>query len=389
MTDQTADLHTRRPSVYLDQWVWIRLAKVVAGRPADTGDEAVLTAVRQAADAGVAFPLAATHYFETLAITDPRQRNDLAAVMGPLSRFLNLPRSLSLVRNQMLTALHVQYGRPTFRPARPTVLDLGVGWAMAGTRVPLKIMYDDPTPRDATDDDVPDLSVKLRSLGQLGETRIIAGPSDEEIPQLREIGYQPEVVEGVTRSRLAREQQFADYLAKQRISRSELRAWVMCRELIHEYYDLLVELLNEYRLDPYRMFKSDDIERGSMRQDIMRLCDAVPTMCVAADMKMEIFRNPQRRWTVNMMHDIDALSLAIPYCHIVVPDRDAADLLTRSNAHTRYGTHVTSRLRDLPAALAELDISDGLQNLSGWDEVGPPAPFCSRDSDITWHTTQP
>jgi hypothetical protein len=56
--------HTHRPSVYLDQWVWIRLAASNAGRPKEAGDPAVLEAVRAAKDAGVAFVLSATHYIE-------------------------------------------------------------------------------------------------------------------------------------------------------------------------------------------------------------------------------------------------------------------------------------------------------------------------------------
>jgi hypothetical protein len=379
-------LHTYRPSVYLDQWVWIRLAKVAAGRPDHPDDIAVLDAVTRSADAGVAFPLAATHYFESLAITDPRQRNDLAAVMAPISRFLNLRSTTNLVRHQLLTALHEQYGRPAFRPSPPTVLDLGVGWAVAGARVPLKIMIGPRSSwREATEADDPNLRTKLRSLGQLGEAHLIAGPADDEIAQLRERwGYRPEVAEESTRSRLAWEQLLADYLVHERVSRVELRVWVMCRELIHEYYNLFTEILREYRIDPFGIFAQGPIQPGSMRTDIMRLSDAVPTMRVAADMKLEIFRNPQRRWTVNMMHDIDALSLAVPYCHIVMPDRDAAHLLTRSNAHIRYGTKVITRLGDLPGVLADINVPDNLDNLSGWDHVGPAAPFCATEADISW-----
>jgi hypothetical protein len=87
---------------------------------------------------------------------------------------------------------------------------------------------------------------------------------------------------------------------------------------------------------------------------------------------------------VNMMHDIDALSLAVPYCHIVMPDRDAAHLLTRSNAHIRYGTKVITRLGDLPGVLADINVPDSLDNLSGWDHVGPAAPFCATEADISW-----
>jgi hypothetical protein len=51
------DLHPPRPCVYLDQWVWIRLAKAAKGEPREASDLQVLAAVQDAAENGVAFPL--------------------------------------------------------------------------------------------------------------------------------------------------------------------------------------------------------------------------------------------------------------------------------------------------------------------------------------------
>jgi hypothetical protein len=94
-----ADIRCPRPSAYLDQWVWVRLAKAALGRPKEPGDLAVFEAVRDAADAGVALPLSATHYIETSRIADPRRRRDLAAVMAPMSRVLNLMHGGGLIRH--------------------------------------------------------------------------------------------------------------------------------------------------------------------------------------------------------------------------------------------------------------------------------------------------
>ena len=73
------DLHTHRLSVYLDQWVWLRLAKADIGEPREDADTEVLAAVRRATAGGVAFPLSATHYMETSRITSPQRRG----VLGP------------------------------------------------------------------------------------------------------------------------------------------------------------------------------------------------------------------------------------------------------------------------------------------------------------------
>jgi hypothetical protein len=381
-SSQPRTFHTARPSIYLDQWVWIRLARANVGRPDQPNDVAVLAAVHAAAARGVAFPLSATHYFETLSVTDPRQRRDLAAVMGPISRFLNLRAPGQLVRHQLLTVFHELYGRPAFRPSPATVLDLGVGWAMLGERVPLKIMTRGRE-REATDDEVPGRREMLRALGQLGEMQSLAGPADDEIPRLRALGYRPEVSRASTASRIAFETDFEQRLRGVKVDRDELRVWIMARELSHEHLDTFNDILAEYRLNFDHMFQFDPLVSGSARTAIMRMSDLVPTMRVAADMKLEIFRNPQRHWTVNMMHDIDALSHAVPYCHVVTADKDAADLLARSGAQSRYKTRVVTKLGDLPAAIAQLPrTSVAEQNPSGWDHIGPPSPFCSDDSDI-------
>ena len=86
MTACGLDLHTATPSVYLDQWVWFRLAKAAAGEPREPTDVAVLEAVRDASAAGVAFPLSTTHYMETSKITDPAHRARLARTMASVSR---------------------------------------------------------------------------------------------------------------------------------------------------------------------------------------------------------------------------------------------------------------------------------------------------------------
>jgi hypothetical protein len=51
-----------RPAIYLDQWVWVRLAKADLGDPGEPSDAAVLAAVREAFARGVLFPLSTPHY---------------------------------------------------------------------------------------------------------------------------------------------------------------------------------------------------------------------------------------------------------------------------------------------------------------------------------------
>jgi hypothetical protein len=54
----------------------------------------------------------------------------------------------------------------------------------------------------------------------------------------------------------------------------------------------------------------------------------------------------------NDMLDISALSVAIPYCDVVVTEKFWADLATRRGLGKKYGTAILADLRELPGALA-------------------------------------
>ncbi|MGI5493222.1 hypothetical protein [Microtetraspora malaysiensis] len=378
--DTAPDLHTARPSVYLDQWVWIRLARANVGNPAEPLDNDALDAVRTAAAAGVAFPLSATHYFETTRIKHPKQRSDLAAVMAPISRLLNLRAQEPLIRHQILLAMHETFGRPAFRPDSPAVLGLGAFWAILGKHVPLRLMKGQ---REAEADNFPELATFLRSANQLAETKLLAGPRDEEISRLRALGYSPEEIDASNKSRLDWEAQYKKWLEGNPTKISEMRVHLVVRELIHEHFDTLASILTEYRLDISRLMHADPDVPGTMRADMMRFCDRIPTMRIAAELKLEIFRNSSRQLNLSMMRDIDAISSAMPYCHVVMIDNDAAHLLRRTGAERRHQTKVITRFEDLMAKLPELIAkATSIADKSGWDSIGPPTKFCTDWSDL-------
>ncbi|MFB6619003.1 hypothetical protein ACFCV9_33075 [Streptomyces sp. NPDC056367] len=350
--EQFPDFHVSTPSVYLDQWVWIRLARAANGSPREESDLDVLAAVRRASAAGIVFPLSLTHYFETSKITDPRQRFDLARVMASVSRYRTLRSRQVLIRHQVLHAMHECFGRPTFRPRRPQVLGTGVMWAATGEHGAFAL-YGRVGKVDV--DTVPELRSWLGHVNQYAEFQMLTGPRDEEIADLRSrYGYQPEAALQAAHSRLEWEELYSQILADEPISRQELRVRIQAREMAHEHFNLLIELLTEYRLDLHRAIGLDPAKPRSGRQRMVRFADRIPSVRIAVDLKTELFRNPTRAWKMSALHDIDALSEALPYCHVVVPDADMADLLSRSKAGQRSGTRIVKRLQALPAELTAL-----------------------------------
>ncbi|MGW0767775.1 hypothetical protein [Streptomyces sp. NPDC002676] len=375
------NLHMAPPSVYLDPWVWIRLACAANGAQRDAYDTAVLAAVRDASAAGVVFPLSATHYTEIGKITDPRQRADVARIMASVSHCRTMRSRRVLLRHQMLHAMHVSFGRPAFRPSPPRVLGIGAAWALVGERAPLVLRGPSG---DVDMDTVPELRDLLRKANQYAEFQLLVGPRDEEIEGLRRLGYRPEAVRDAARSRLEWEQTYAGMLADDPISRHELRVRVQAREILHEHYELLRELLAEYRIDLHREIGLDTAHPRSGRPRMTAFTDRMPSVRIAVDLKAELFSNQTKAWTVNALYDIDALGIAVPYCHVVVPDREMANLLSRSKAGPRNGTRVVTRLRDLPGELADLQArirtADGGRSETDW--IAPDEDFCTDMEDL-------
>lgn len=267
------DLHTARPCVYLDQWVWIRLAKTANGEPRDPSDLQVLAAIRDASAEGVAFPLSATHHIEMGKVTSPRQRLDLARTMASISHCRTLRARKILLRHQMLHAMHLTFGRPAFRPQQPEVLGTGFHWAFDGRPVHGVIRRRNGAEVDpATIEGIPEF---LRKANQLTETTLLAGPRNEDIAMLRaQYGYRPEAMDEVEASRLEWEWSYVDVLAERPTSKTELRVRLQARELLHEHRAMYQALLSEYHINVNREVRHEPDRPNVSRRRMVAFADA-------------------------------------------------------------------------------------------------------------------
>ena len=219
----------------------------------------------------------------------------------------------------------------------------------------------------------------LCKANQVAELMILAGPGDEEVDILRQkYGYRPEATTEVRASRLEWESSYVEVLAEYPASRAELRVRLQARELLHEHLALYTELAREYRINLSREIRHDPKRPNVSRRPMVSFADTIPTMRIAVDLKTELFRNATKSWTMNPIYDIDALSLAIPYCHVVVPDREMAHLLSRSGAGPRHGTKIITTLSDLPDALSGLaeQARNAPGDRTGWDWAGQWDGYC-------------
>ena len=369
------DLHSSRPSVFLDRWVWIRLARALNGSPKEPDDAKVLEAVRQAGLAGVAFPITSAFYIEGLGTGSERHRTDLARTIATLAYCRSIRAWRVLVRHQLLLAMHNHFGLPAFRPTAPEPLGVGIFWALLGDQVAPGIWNEhgqvDPSI-------LPGGRSTIRKMAQFADLDFLTGARDADLEDLRKRGYRPEVTIEAGKDRLTWEQTYEGILAdNDKVSNDELRIRIQARELMHDHLDLFVTTLHEYGLSLSQL-GFDSAKQPDTRNMISAFADSIPTLRIAVDLKQHLFRDSSRPWKINDLYDIDAISLALPYCHAILVDGMMTDFLGRSSIARYSGTRVLRRLTDLLDVLPDLSAQAAILggDPTGWDWAGPGEGFC-------------
>jgi hypothetical protein len=321
-------LPSRPPAVvYLDQNHFVNMAKVVAGKPVAAGYADLREACRKSVNDGRAVvPLSATHLMETAAISSGRRRNDVAAMMEELSGFQYL------------------LGRPIIQ-----MLEVEESLRAAGIDVPLAGgggligrggLYPFGKSSDVVlQEDVDQAEFKrhsqhlgfdsidqfLADMNRIAQRLLLTG-GDE--------GHEGRSVwQGMLDNRAAREIDQAQRIdAEPEWRRERLRDLVSAAEVYVELNEILAHGI------------ADQVSLGDLFpevSDARNFTDGMPSTRVAITIKTHYHRNGQHPWKTNDVHDIDALSVAVPYCDAVFTDKAVRNALV-SNQHEVevFGTHM-------------------------------------------------
>ena len=330
-------LRPRAPLVYLDLNHYIYLARADQQFASSSGAKRALpgyvdlaAAARAAKATGRAlFPLSGVHMMELSKVKDPRQRADVAAVMEDLSDFtylldrvtlsrLEIDAGLDHIHSEMLGVDHyTPLVAPSFAHAFGRTPPLGhANWT--------------------TD------------MNRQMERAMLRGPSDDQVDDLLARGWDPDAFARSQQSRLDFELDLSARLAKNPHWRQgRLRDVISGREVFHEWNDIFARHL----LDRHRLGLRDD--RPSVDQ-MASFWAAMPQVQVAISLKTRYHRNPARRWKRNDISDIDAMSIAYPYCDAVFTDKEARSALVDDRALRRIETFMPKRPDELTTWLNDL-----------------------------------
>ena len=335
--------------VYLDLNHWVSLAKAHTGhRNGERFRDAMDSVAQAQADGRAVFPISDSTFFEVSKIGQFRQRRDLRDVIEVVSGYFVVTSRSVIATHEIEAALDEIVG-PSSRPINSMdYLDWGVARAFgmvggfkvsdgAGNDITENARADFPGGPDAFDELCADAELQLiRS--------VLAGPSPEEEPELRALGWRPGDEDGIGAKRAQQEiEQATRFDADPSWRRGRIRDVVAAREILIELNETFHESMRDRGAELLDVFPEPAVTRA--------VFDAMPSFDVAVSLKASYHSDANHRWTSNDIHDIDALASTVPYCDIVVTDRAVASHLHRTGVAERLDTIVLSSLDDLVSIL--------------------------------------
>ncbi len=336
--------------VYLDLNHWIYLAKAATGHRDGARHRAALEELRRAAATGrFMFLLSAAHYMEMEGIKSPRQRQDITRVMEELTDFRTLVSRSVLMRLELEAALDALTAPRPDAYAPVELVGAGVlpAFGKVGGLCVRTESGEDVT--DKTRLEWPDgpgaFDRWQRESEMLLDRSVLSGPTDEEVPDLRAAGWRPEVARENAERRALQEQDQAQVFATEdggRWRRGRTRDVVAARFLFIELSEMLGESLAARAVALEEVFPTPEHAR--------RLTDSMPSVDVSITLATARHRHQDPRWIANDIFDIDAMSVAAPYCDIVVTERHACHVLTAAGVEERARVKL---LHDLDALAGE------------------------------------
>ncbi|SDJ02309.1 hypothetical protein SAMN05444157_1330 [Frankineae bacterium MT45] len=319
--------------IYLDQNKWVDLARARTGHPEGAKFVEAYEVLKAAGAAGTAScPLSGAHYFETHKQGDPQKRMDLAKTMLEISGLDAIAPPHVIVPYEIEVALIETFGldRPTpaieifgqganhvhgtemFAYALPDEVDrVSISadqrqFLTAAGQAALEILTlaDYPTGSD--------VRMKLNDHTRLNGDKFVKGQNDVR-DSLDQIG----------RHRLGD---------------------MMIATAVTDILDLLLATCQRLEVDPNPLFDGGATTLGPF-------LEAMPSRWVEMQLRRVRQSNPQKAWEGNDLNDVSALSIAIPYCDIVVTEKSWTGMINTRKINRPFGTVVVRDLRDLPTLL--------------------------------------
>ncbi len=312
-------------TVYLDQWVWIELARVHHGKSELWRD--AYNAVLASAASGVArFPLSISHWNEIAKRRDDASRSRLVEFMTGLWNADAIRPWPQMLGPEAENAVRIMMNRP---PTDLTsfVFGKGIGHVLGG--VPALV----PKHVNAVR---PSAAVLRKIADTVMSANFLAYVKDSELAgEIRDGSERDEVFMARMQSNIG-----AVYAHPDKTKRHDI---VEARFMTTVIGDALVQAIMKATSDPATLIAT----HMSSREEIVAIRQSMPTFHTFFE--LDHARNISRRIKESDLWDL-ALNIAIPYCDIVATETGWCNIAEGAGLDELYQT----RLVHDPAKLAEL-----------------------------------
>jgi hypothetical protein len=319
--------------IYLDQNKWLDLARAAHGRVGGQDFQDVLAISRYGVGRGlVSFPLSASHYMETLRRGDAASRHRLTMVMAEFSRFHAIASVPDVLPGELDRALKQRYGKPVFpHPLQP----FGVGVAHAFANPAFKYRLPEDVDVDAY------TKARLEEQASLLiEHALLAGPPQGvPVPGMQDGRYRlygQRYVEAETK--------IAEGLRQHDPRRLHLSDWIAATEVI----DILQPLNEAFARAPIGKREAPELDTAV---GMTRLLMDLPSRAVTYELRRLRQQSRDTKWEPNDLDDIASLAVAIPYCDVVVTEKQWSHMARRAELDQRFNTVILHDLKELAAVL--------------------------------------
>ena len=314
--------------VYLDLNHLINLAK-----EHKLGNSEVFNRVLSLVESGkVIVPITAPHLMEIMAIGKESQRRDIGVVVNSLSKRAVLRSFHDMMYLEVFSAAASHYGVATnTRSPKDFVLSYGYSRAFGEIQVDFT-PWRDQNPAKAAE----------------AEDQFWEAVEGEAALDFLLSKYIPKVGTGSKEHNDLIQATEQDRAANAHKTKEQVEEECVLG-LFQQFVGLFMKACGELKLDWGQV--SSNPPRHFWTKEYMA---TLPTIDVWSKLLAYLYRNPSAPIKVNHVYDIGHLSVALPYCDVVVTDREMAHTITANHLDRRYGTKVFASLEDAVSYLENL-----------------------------------
>lgn len=313
--------------VYLDQKAWINLARSYYNKTEDKSLKKALHVVLRSVESDKAlFPLSHVHLTETLCHLTYSKRKKLVEFMIKVSKGNTILPFTKITKLEIHQAVLKKLGFKTSN-LRHRVMGKGIPH-----------LYNSRTQLKKSNPNTPDLSQEREQaiIETLSSVETLRFALNQDIAEDYKAGriIEEEVLNQIEENR-AKDNLIADIDLRYRIAAT--------RFFINHIIPELERISIKHRISVDKIFSGI-----STKEDIERFFQSIPTAYVLFSLIFRRDIQKHRRVQKNDSNDIAFLTIAIPYCDIIVTEKFWVNLVKQSKLDKLYDTKILSSIKDLP-----------------------------------------